>query len=95
MTYQNSDPGTPSDEVYGLTERQLAFKLLAAHAMVDSGFYDRLREDPAAAAEELHIALRDDDLQYLREVVEWPVIDKYAEAIRTALHTDAVVRSIW
>jgi hypothetical protein len=31
----------------------------------------------------------------LREVVEWPVLDKYAEEIRNALHADAVVRSIW
>jgi hypothetical protein len=96
MTDGNTGAGTPGEEEeYGHTERQIAFKLLAAHAMVDAEFYARLREDPAAAADELHIALREDDLEYLRGVVEWPVLDKYAEEIRTALHTDAVVRSIW
>jgi hypothetical protein len=95
MTDWNTGAETPSDEVYGHTERQLAFKLLAAHAMVDPEFYARLRDDPAAAANELHIALTEDDLRYLREVVEWPVLDKHAEEILNALHIDAVVGSIW
>jgi hypothetical protein len=83
------------EEQYGLTERQIAFKLLAAHAMVDAEFYRKLREDPEAAADELYIRLREDDLEYLRGIVEWPVLDKYADEIRAALHTEAVVRSIW
>ena len=33
----------PGEEVYGHTERQLAFKLLASHAMVDPEFYNFLR----------------------------------------------------
>lgn len=85
----------PDDEVYGHTERQIAFKLLASHAMVDAEFYKWLREDPVAAARSLHIILEDDDIEYLRGVVEWDVIDKHAEEVRQALHTDAVVRSIW
>lgn len=83
------------EEQYGLTERQIAFKLLAAHALVDAEFYRKLQEDPEAAADELYIRLREDDLEYLRGIVEWPVIDKYADEIRAALHTEAVVRSIW
>lgn len=96
----NGDPNNggelPSqEEEYGLTERQIAFKLLAAHAMVDAEFYERLKSDPASAAAELYIQLREDDLAYLQSIVEWPVLDKYAEEIRQALHTEAVVRSIW
>jgi hypothetical protein len=89
---QSSDP---DDQVYGRTERQIAFKLLAAHAMVDPEFYRWLREDPLGAARSLHIMLEDDDIKYLKGVVEWDVIDRHADEVREALHTDAVVRSIW
>jgi hypothetical protein len=87
--------GLGDEEPYPLTERQIAFKRLAAHALVDAEFYQRLRDDPAAAAEELYISLPDEDVRYLREIVDWPVLDERAEAIRAALHLDEVVRSIW
>ena len=90
-----SDPIPEGEEEYGLTERQIAFKRLAAHALVDAEFYQRLRENPAAAAEELYIQLPEDDLRYLSEIVDWPVLDERADAIREALHLDQVVRSIW
>jgi hypothetical protein len=86
----------PSGEPpYGLIERQIAFKLLAAHAMVDAEFYRQLREDPAQAAAQLHILLLDEDLEYIKGIVEWPVLDEHADAVRKALHTEAVVRSLW
>jgi hypothetical protein len=93
------EPGT--EEVYrGHTEREVAFKLLAAHALVDREFYEFLKADPAAAAASLHIALDDFDLQYLKggvegESVEWERIDPVAEEIRDALNADVVVRSLW
>jgi len=85
------DPG----EVYGHTERHLAFKLLASHAMVDPEFYAFLRADPALAAANLHIMLTDEDIRYIKETVEWDRIDKYAAEVRDALHTEEVVGSIW
>jgi hypothetical protein len=94
----NSDSGEAQgggEEFYGLVERQILFKLIAAHALVDAEFYKLLRTDPAAAIAEMHIALPDDDMEYLKGVVDWPVLDEHAEAVREALHTDAVVRSLW
>jgi len=85
----------PDEEIYALTERQVAFKRLAAHALVDPVFYAKLRDDPVAAAEELYIQLQGDDLRYLKEKVDWSVLDANAEAIRKALNLEAVVRSIW
>lgn len=95
------DGGT--EEVYdSLTERELAFKLLAAHALVDRDFYFFLRKDPQAAAASLHIALEESDYEYIRGVttengagVEWERFDAYADEIREALHTKTVVRSLW
>jgi hypothetical protein len=88
---------TPSndEEVYGRTERQLAFKLLAAHAMVDAEFYRQLHEDPEAAAALLHIRLNEEDVHYIRDTVDWSVLDQFHESVREALRTDAVVRSLW
>ena len=80
----------------GLTEREVAFKLIAAHAMVDAEYYQRLREDPVAAAAELHIALDDGDLEYLQGVVNWEELDQHADAVREALRPEAAVRSpLW
>ena len=56
---QSSDP---KDEIYGLIERQIAFKLLASHAMVDAEFYAFLRTDPELAAASLHILLTEEDV---------------------------------
>jgi hypothetical protein len=94
MTMSTGD--VPSgEEVYGLVERQILFKLIAAHAMVDAEFYKRLRADPAAAVAEMHLTLPDDDMEYLKGIVDWPVLDEHADAVRQALHTEAVVRSLW
>jgi hypothetical protein len=83
------------EETYGLLERQIVFKLIAAHAMVDPEFYKLLRGDPAAAVAQMHLVLADDDMEYLKGIVDWPVLDEHAEAVRQALHTEAVVRSLW
>jgi hypothetical protein len=83
------------EETYGLLERQIVFKLIAAHAMVDPEFYKLLRGDPAAAVAQMHLVLADDDMEYLKGIVDWPVLDEHADAVRQALHTEAVVRSLW
>ena len=85
----------PEEEVYGHTERQLTFKLLASHAMVDPAFYKFLRDDPELAAASLHILLTEEDIRYIKGTVEWAEIDKHADAVRDALHTEQVVGSIW
>jgi hypothetical protein len=78
---------------YGFMERELAFKLLAAHALVDAEFYARLRSDPENAAAQLHIRLTDQDIDYIQNVVEWDSIDLSAEDIRERLHLDMVTNS--
>jgi len=83
------------EEVYGHTERQLAFKLLASHAMVDPEFYTFLRDDPALAAASLHILLTEEDIRYIKDTVQWDEIDRHADAVRAALQTEAIVGSIW
>jgi hypothetical protein len=98
-----NDAGAGEGEVYtGHTEREVAFKLLAAHALVDREFYFFLKEDPVAAAASLHIALEDSDYDYIRGVltengagVEWDRVDAHADEIREALHAETVVRSLW
>jgi hypothetical protein len=85
----------PGEEVYGHTERQLAFKLLASHAMVDPGFYKFLHDDPALAAASLHIMLTDDDIGYIKGIVQWDRLDQVADEVRDALQTKAIVGSIW
>lgn len=80
----------------GHSEREVAFKLLAAHAMVDAEFYQRLRQDPAGAAAELHIWLDEGDLEYLQGVVNWDELDRHADAVRAALQPEAAIRSpLW
>jgi hypothetical protein len=95
MNYDSSGESQSGEEFYGLLERQVLFKLIAAHALVDAEFYKLLRTDPAAAVAEMHIALPDDDMAYLKGIVDWPVLDEHEAAVREALHTDAVVRSLW
>ena len=80
-------------EPYGFMERELAFKLLASHALVDAEFFDWLRSDPENAAAQLHIRLTDRDVEYLRKTVEWDGIARYAEDIRARLHLDQVTNS--
>lgn len=88
-------PLNPDEEVYGHTERQIAYKLLAAHAMVDAEFYNFLRKDPRAAARSLHIMLEDEDVEYIQGTVNWEELDRHADAVRAALETQKVIRSIW
>ena len=80
-------------EPYGFTEREIAFKLMASHAMVDAEYFDRLRRDPIGAAAELHIALTDRDVEYLLNEVEWDRIAENAEPIRASLKLDVVTNS--
>jgi hypothetical protein len=79
-------------EDYGRMERELAFKLLAAHAMVDKDFFERLRRDPRAAAEHLHIALTDADVEYIQGI-GWETIERSAESVRESLHLELVTNS--
>jgi hypothetical protein len=78
---------------YGFMERELAFKLLASHALVDADFYERLRSDPENAAAQLHIRLTDKDIDYIQTIVEWGSIDEMAGDIRERLHLDLVTNS--
>ena len=80
-------------EPYGFMERELAFKLLASHALVDSEFYEWLKRDPENAAGQLHIRLTDKDVDYIQNIVEWGYIDEMAEGIRARLHLDLVTNS--
>ena len=83
---------TTTHEEYGRTEREVAFKLLAAHAMVDADFFERLRRDPRAAAEHLHIHLRDEDVEYINGI-EWDRIAEAAPSVRESLHLEIVTNS--
>lgn len=74
-------------------ERELIFKLLASHAMVDAGFFEELRRDPEAAAAQLHIRLTDRDIDYLNNSVDWDLIGRHAEDIRVALNLELVTNS--
>ena len=91
-------------EVYTTkTEREVAFKLIAAHALVDADYYRRLRENPRDAVAELHFLLDDSDYEYLSGMpsvdgdpgVQWDVVDEHIETLRSALNADTVVRSLW
>jgi hypothetical protein len=98
----NGSSGTEEETYDSLTERELAFKLIAAHALVDKEFYRFLREDPRGAVASLHFALEDTDYEYISGVfteygqgIEWDRIDQYADEIREAIHAPSVVRSLW
>ena len=86
------DPREDTEE-YGFTEREVAFKLLASHALVDAAFFEALRNSPVEAAAQLHIHLTERDVNYLTNVVEWDEIDKYSNDIRDRLHLDQVTNS--
>jgi len=83
----------PGEEPYGFMERELIFKLLASHALVDAEYFEWLRKDPESAAAELHIRLTDEDLDYLRNVVEWDRIASVAPSIRESLNLKMVTHS--
>jgi hypothetical protein len=74
-------------------ERELAFKLLASHAMVDAGFFEYLRNDPVAAAAHLHIALEPGDIEYLTNEVDWDRLSEMAEPVRASLKLELVTHS--
>ena len=74
-------------------EREVAFKLLASHAMVDESFYRWLREDPESAAAQLHIRLTEKDIDYIANVVQWDRIDEHADEIRSSLRLEMVTNS--
>ena len=93
MEYQNDPMEPEEEEPYGFMERELIFKLLASHALVDAGFFEELRRDPDAAATQLHIRLTPEDLDYLRTTVEWDRIASHADTIRESLHLDMVTHS--
>jgi hypothetical protein len=89
-------------EPYGFMERELAFKLLASHALVDREFFRWLREDPEAAAAELHIRLTKKDIDYIKNTVEWDRLEsrmgggdglRAHDEIRDALHLEQVTNS--
>ena len=61
--------------------------------MVDAEFFEKLRNDPVGAAADLHIALTERDVQYLRTEVEWDRIAENAEPIRESLHLEIVTNS--
>jgi hypothetical protein len=85
------------------TEREVAFKLIAAHALVDAKFYEFLRTSPREAVAYLHFALDEVDYRYLENTplegeppgVQWEAIDAHIEEVRAALNADSVVRSFW
>jgi hypothetical protein len=81
------------DEPYGFMERELIFKLLASHALVDEEFFKELRNDPEAAAARLHIRLTVDDIEYLKNKVDWEHLEKQQYGIRDALSLEAVTNS--
>ena len=80
-------------EPYGFMERELIFKLLASHGLVDKEFFYHLRDHPIEAAQELHIFLEAEDVTYLTSIVQWEVLERHAEEIRNALHLDQVTNS--
>jgi hypothetical protein len=92
MAMASKIPAHP-DQPYGFMEREVAFKLIASHAMVDAPYFEFLRKDPVAAAAELHIALTPDDVDYLQNHVDWDHLARQAPAIREALNLDLVTNS--
>lgn len=93
MDQDNSSTDQDGHEPYGFMEREVAFKLLASHALVDSDFYTELQNHPEAAAAALHIRLTEEDIDYIANKVEWTVISEQAETIRESLHLDLVTNS--
>lgn len=94
MAYDSNGPiPQHRDEPYGFMERELVFKLMASHALVDAKYFELLRDDPREAAEQLHIRLTDRDLDYLKNNVEWDRIERHAEDIREGLNLELVTNS--
>jgi hypothetical protein len=92
MAFDNAPDEPEEHRPYGYMERQLIFKLLAAHAMVDGDFFEQLRENPREAASQLRIDLTDADVEYINGV-DWETLGENAEAIREGLHLEQVTNS--
>jgi hypothetical protein len=88
MTYD-----TGAESLAGAEGRELALKLLAAQAIADAEFFARLRQDPRAAAQEIHIFLDDDDLAFL-STIDWNALATALPGIRAALHV-GVAEASW
>jgi hypothetical protein len=100
---------TPSDgreEYTYKTEREVAFKLIAAHALVDADFYRLLKDNPRDAIAKMSIAFEDEnDYRYLEGLaalddpeklgVNWDAVDPVIDQIRDGLNAPSVVRSLW
>lgn len=104
MSDWSRDQDEQQEEVYTTkTEREVAFKLIAAHALVDAKFYEFLRSNPRDAVAYLHFVLDDSDYRYLENMplegeppgVQWEAIDAHIEEVRSALNAGSVVRSFW
>jgi len=88
------------------TEREVAFKLIAAHALVDADFYQELKDNPREAIKKMSIAFEDEnDYRYLEGLeslddpekpgVNWDAVDPVVDQIRAGLNAPSVVRSLW
>jgi hypothetical protein len=86
------------------TEREVAFKLIAAHALCDAEYYQFLRENPRDAVAKLRFILDEDDYRYLegefsedgtKPGVNWDAVDPVIDQIRAGLNQESVVRSLW
>lgn len=88
-----ANPYSSHDGDYGFMERELAFKLMAAHALVDPGYFRWLREDPVAAAQHVRIRLSEEDLDYLKNQVQWEVLERMADNVRGSLRLERVTNS--
>ena len=67
------------------TEREVLLKLLAARVVVDRAFRQELQTDPKAAAQRLQITLSDEDAEFIRNGIDWAVVNEHADAIGQAL----------
>lgn len=61
--------------------------------MVDAPFYESLKNDPRAAAAELHIALTDEDVDYILNQVDWTRLDEIQYPVRESLQLKLVTNS--
>lgn len=75
-------------------ERELALRLIASRALVDPAFYEELRRDPRAAAQQLHVSLAEEDVARL-EGVDWAYLDEHVRELRRGLGLEQVARGAW
>ena len=106
MSYDDPDQVPPHrDEPYGFMERELVFKLMASHALVDAEYFELLRNDPEEAAAQLHIRLTERDLNYLKNNVEGDAVIVAPDAgggklarewrgVKVAGHVDEVLQAV-